>query len=52
MVCHEFGVGEIPKWLNRAAHAGAKIANRASIIASKFRKNRPDSDSEEDAGSE
>ena len=26
MLCHELGVGELPKWVNRAAGAGSAIA--------------------------
>jgi len=42
-LCHELGVGEIPKWVNRAAGAGSAIASGVeSLISLKdtFRKGK------------
>ena len=33
-LCHELGVGEIPKWVNRAAGAGSAIASGVESLIS------------------
>ena len=33
-LCHELGVGELPKWVNRAAGAGSAIAGGIESLVS------------------
>ena len=35
---HELGVGELPKWVNRAAKTGASIVNAFGTLKSTFTK--------------
>ena len=42
-LCHELGVGELPKWVNRAAGAGSAIAGGIESLVSlkqNFRRNK------------
>ena len=56
MLCHELGVGELPKWVNRAAGAGSAIAGGFETLnvglKQAFRRNKSGEDGGSGGGSE